>query len=155
MSASLPVTFVDLRPLSVSLPNLKTIGGSILRLPFADSRVASLSCLHVIEHIGLGRYGDPLDPQGTRKAAAELTRVLAPGGNLFVGAPVGRERVCFNAHRVHAPKTILTYFEPLELAEFSCVVGEGELREHVDPLTTDLGFSACGLFWFRKKKFSG
>jgi SAM-dependent methyltransferase len=155
LSASVPVTFVDCRPLNVNLPNLKTIAGSILRLPFADSSVPSLSCLHVIEHIGLGRYGDPLDPEGTKKAAAELVRVLAPGGSLFVGAPVGRERVCFNAHRVHLPKTILAYFAPLKLVEFSCVVGEGVFHEDVDPLTIDLGFAACGLFWFRKEKVPG
>ncbi len=155
LSASLPVTFVDFRPLKVTLPNVKTLTGSILELPFADGSVSSLSCLHVIEHIGLGRYGDPLDPQGTKKAAAELARVLAPGGNLFVGVPVGRERLCFNAHRIHAPRTILDYFASLKLREFSCVVGEGEFSGNVDPLTAPLGFSACGLFWFRKEGPSG
>jgi SAM-dependent methyltransferase len=151
LSASIPVTFIDIRPLKVRLANLRTAGGSILQLPLSDASVRSLSCLHVIEHVGLGRYGDPMDPSGSRKAGAELARVLAPGGNLFLGVPVGRERVCFNAHRVHAPKTILDYFKGLDLIEFSCVVGDGCYLERADPLSTDLGYAACGLFWFAKQ----
>lgn len=152
LSAAMPIIFLDIRPLVVSLSNFQSIAGSILQLPFADGGLPSLSCLNVIEHIGLGRYGDPFDPEGTRKAARELARVLAPGGNLFVGLPVGRERVCFNAHRVHTPQTVVRYFDGLKLSEFSCVVGEGDFREDVDPLTTDLGKGACGLFWFTRER---
>ena len=65
------------------------------------------------EHIGLGRYGDPLDPLGTRKAAAELQRVLAPGGQLLFSLPVGRPRVEFNAHRVHDPHEVASWFDGL------------------------------------------
>src|SRR5438093_844323 len=65
LSAVVPVTFLDYRPLEATLGGLRCIAGSILELPFADDSVASLSCLHVAEHIGLGRYGDPLDPTGT------------------------------------------------------------------------------------------
>lgn len=42
----------------------------------------------------------PLDPAGHEKAANELTRVLKPGGTLYIGTPVGQERVCFDAHRL-------------------------------------------------------
>ncbi|MCK4374302.1 MAG: DUF268 domain-containing protein [Candidatus Brocadiae bacterium] len=152
LSAAMPIIFLDIRPLVVSLSNFRSVAGSILQLPFADGGLPSLSCLHVIEHIGLGRYGDPFDPEGTKKAARELGRVLAVGGSLFVGVPVGRERVCFNAHRVHSPQTILRYFEDLTLVEFSCLVGEGIFHEGVDPYRTDLGKSACGLFWFKKER---
>lgn len=152
LSAAVPIVFLDIRPLEASLPNLRTAAGSLAHLPFSDGSVPSLSCLSVLEHIGLGRYGDPLDPQGTKRACRELARVLARGGNLFVGVPVGRERVCFNAHRVHSPQTILRYFEDLTLVEFSCVVGEGIFHEGVDPYRTDLGKSACGLFWFTRER---
>ncbi|MHC4481201.1 MAG: DUF268 domain-containing protein [Planctomycetota bacterium] len=150
LSAALPITFIDIRPLAAPLAGLHNVAGSLLQLPFGDGSIPSLSCLHVIEHVGLGRYGDPLDPAGTRKAARELSRVLAPGGNLFVGTPVGRERVCFNAHRVHALGTILDYFGDLKLVEFSCVVGDGDYFENTDPREADLGKSACGLFWFTR-----
>lgn len=152
LSAAIPITFVDIRPLVVPLSNVKSIAGSILTLPFHDNSIPSLSCLHVIEHIGLGRYGDKLDPKGTEKAARELTRVLSIGGNLFLSTPVGRERVCFNAHRIHSPKTIISYFERLDLIEFSCEDDSGKFREDVHPSEVESASYTCGLFWFIKKR---
>ena len=55
----------------------------------------------------MGRYGDPIDPEGWVVAVRELARILAPGGRLYLGTPIGRERVCFNSERVFSPKTIL------------------------------------------------
>ena len=111
LSAWVDTVFVDYRPLKVSLPGLSSVAGDILRLPFTDNSLYSLSCLHVIEHIGLGRYGDPIDPQGSIKAAYELQRIMRSGGKLFLSLPIGRERVCYNAHRVHAPDSVIRIFE--------------------------------------------
>lgn len=149
LSAVIPVTFIDYRPLEAPIEGLTNRSGDILDLPFADGSVESLSCLHVAEHIGLGRYGDPLNPHGTRKACAELRRVLAPGGNLYFAVPIGRPRVCFNAHRIHATETIVEYFRGLELVEFSGVHDNGRYVERVglDEFKDDE--YACGLFWFR------
>jgi hypothetical protein len=115
LSAQIETVFVDYRPLKVSLPGLTSIAGNILDLPFPDDSIDSLSCLHVIEHIGLGRYGDPIDPSGSIKAALELQRIVSRGGNIFLSVPIGRERVCFNAHRVHSAMTVLTLFPELTL----------------------------------------
>lgn len=150
LSAVLPVTFVDYRPLEACMEGLTNRSGDILNLPFVDGSVESLSCLHVAEHIGLGRYGDSLNPQGTRQACAELQRVLAPGGNLYFALPVGRPRVCFNAHRIHAPETILEYFTELELVEFSGVHDDGRYVERVSLHEFDSSRYACGIFWFQK-----
>ena len=152
LSASIPITFVDIRPFTIPLSNVRSLAGSILALPFADNSVSSLSCLHVIEHIGLGRYGDPLNPKGTEGAARDLVRVLAPGGNLFLSTPVGRERTCFNAHRIHSPRTILRYFNGLDLLEFSCEDDSGKFRENIDPLEVNGSNYSCGLFWFTKRE---
>ena len=57
ISAIVPVAFVDIRPLMVQLPRLRSVEGDLLALPFDNRSVASLSCLHVAEHVGLGRYG--------------------------------------------------------------------------------------------------
>jgi SAM-dependent methyltransferase len=144
------VTFVDLRPLRVDVPGLTTMQASIVALPFEANSVPSLSCLHVAEHIGLGRYGDPLDPLGTQKAAAELQRVLAPGGQLLFSVPVGHPRTCFNAHRVHSPRDVLHLFDELDLVEFSGVDDNGSFKRDrsLDELTRQT--YACGLFHFCK-----
>ncbi len=150
LTAIAKVTFIDIRPLVTDLENLDSRPGSILAMPYDDGAVPSLSCLHVAEHIGLGRYGDPLDPRGTAKACGELARVLAPGGNLYFGLPVGRPRVCFNAHRIHSPAQVLGYFEGLSLREFSLVDDGGRFLRNAD---MDAGARAkygCGLFHFTK-----
>lgn len=145
------VTFIDIRPLELKLDRYAGKKGSILTLPFNDSSVSSLSSLHVIEHVGLGRYGDPIDPDGTKKACRELQRIMAPGGNLYLSLPVGKSRTCFNAHRVHTPKQILEYFSGLKLAEFSVIDDQGNFRNKV--LLGD-GWDnleyGCGMFHFVK-----
>src|SRR5262249_35488597 len=117
LTTHLPVTFIDIRPLKAQVMQLSSLAADITNLPFRDGSIQSLSSLHVAEHIGLGRYGDALNPSGTRQACIELARVLAIGGNLFFSTPIGRERVCFNAHRIHNPTRILNYFGALELVE--------------------------------------
>lgn len=152
LSAGVKTVFVDYRPLRVRLSNFNSVAGDVVRLPFCDASVGSLSCLHVIEHVGLGRYGDSLDPDGSRAAAVELQRVLQPRGRLFLSAPVGRERVCFNAHRVHLPTTIQSYFQSLDLVSFSLVDDSGRFTENVH-LGSALGLEyGCGLFEFTKPR---
>jgi len=150
LSAIVPVIYLDYRLLKARLGNLECVGGSILALPYKDGSIESLSCLHVAEHIGLGRYGDPLDPYGTKKAACELTRVLAPGGNLFFALPIGMPRLCFNAHRIHSAKTICEYFSSLVLVEYSGVHDNGCFVEGVQLSEFQDSEYACGMFWFQK-----
>lgn len=141
-----PVTMVDIRPLDLRLDNLFFREGSILALPFPDDSVASLSSLCVVEHIGLGRYGDPLDPWGSEKAIAELKRVLKPGGDLLVSVPVDAVcRVYFNAHRAFTRQYLLECFKGLELREERYIYGR-ELLGDYDPAS---GFGT-GLFHLAK-----
>lgn len=152
LTAVTRVVFIDIRPLEAELEGLECRAGSILALPFEDASVESLSCLHVAEHVGLGRYGDPLDPEGTRKAAGELSRVLAVGGHLYFSVPVGRPRVCFNAHRIHAPAQILEYFGGLRLVEFSGVNDRGKFLERIDPEELAGCRYGCGFFHFIRER---
>lgn len=128
LSKVLPLTMVDIRPLSLKLEGLNFREGSILALPFADQSVESLSSLCVVEHIGLGRYGDPLDPNGTEKALAELKRVLKPNGNLYLSLPLDDEnKVFFNAHRAFQEDYLKKIFEPLEVVESRYIYGDSLL----------------------------
>jgi hypothetical protein len=150
LSAVLPVTFIDFRPLDAAMFGLTNLSGDITNLPLESGSVESISCLSVAEHIGLGRYGDPLNPGGTRLACAELRRVLAPGGNLYFALPVGKPRVCFNAHRVHKAETIVEYFQGLDLVEFSGVDDDGCYVEKADAHDFSRSYFATGMFWLRK-----
>jgi len=148
LSAHVPLIFVDYRPLQVRLAGLASVAGDITRLPFPDKSVVSLSSLHVIEHIGLGRYGDAIEPGGAIMGLRELQRVLADGGSLYLSTPVGRERVCFNAHRVFAPETIVGALPRLRLRRF-CYVGDDRNFYADAPLAEAAGQDyGCGLFEF-------
>jgi SAM-dependent methyltransferase len=150
MSAQVPTVFVDYRPLNVKLSNMLNVGGSIASLPFVTGSIKSLSCMHVLEHIGLGRYGDPIDPDGARKGAAELARVLAPGGRLYLTTPVGRERVCFNAHRVFSPTGLPELLPGLALRNFSWVDDAGGFNLLGRPDDAVADEYACGFYEFEK-----
>lgn len=150
LSAFAETVFVDYRPLNASLSGLTSLAGDILSLPFADNSIGSLSCLHVIEHIGLGRYGDPIDPEGSLKGAGELQRVVSSGGKLFLSLPIGRERICFNAHRVYAPASIPAMFPRMRLVEFSYVDDSGQFREGQSVSAVGQLEYGCGMFQFVK-----
>ena len=149
-TAVAPVKFVDIRPVKLDFDNFECIPGSILDLPFADSSVSSISCLHVAEHIGLGRYGDLLDPLGTIKACGELERVLKPGGRLYFALPVGKPATYFNAHRVHGSLQILEYFKNLKLLSFAAVGDDGRFYPQADLKDYTQAAYACGMFEFTK-----
>lgn len=150
LGAAVPVQFVEFRKVPIKLTGFDSVAGDLLDLPFSDNSIFSLSCLHVIEHVGLGRYGDPLDPMGTVKAARELCRVLRPGGQLLIGIPQGRPRICFNAHRVHDSTQVLAMFAGLRLLEFSGVNDQGEFLEGSTQAILDECEYGCGFYRFTK-----
>ena len=93
----------------------------------------SLSCLHTIEHFGLGRYGDPLDPLGHLKGLQQLKSMIAPGGCLYLSTPIGTERIEFNAHRIFSAATLLDWFgEGWEIEKFAMIDGTNQLIEDVN-----------------------
>lgn len=124
LSQFVPTTFVDIRPISVKLVGLKFKQGTILDLPFESDSVESLSSLCVAEHIGLGRYGDPLDAFGSEKAFKELWRVVAPGGHLLISVPVEEKNtVYFKAHRSFHPQYVKQFFPGGEVQEERYIYG--------------------------------
>ena len=82
----------------------------------------SLSCLHALEHFGLGRYGDPVRWDGYLIGFNNLLAVLKPGGKLYISVPIGRPRIEFNAHRVFSLSHLLKMFaDQLRVDNFSFV----------------------------------
>lgn len=149
-TAICPVTSIDIRPPSFTLPGLFFLKGDILKLPFESNTIAVLSCLHTIEHIGLGRYGDTINPNGFDDALYEIERVIAPGGCLILSMPVGKERVEFNAQRIMDPATCIVKLKHMQLIEFSVVNDKNEFVENEQPGKYSNAKYSCGLYLFKK-----
>lgn len=143
--------FLDIRPIQADIDNLELLEGEIEHLPFKDGSLESISCLHVVEHIGLGRYGDKLNIDGPEIACKELSRVVKPGGYLYLSTPIGRERICFNSHHVFNPFTIVEYCSDLELVDFSVVDDDGKLHKNMVIEDYQKNEYSLGLFKFLKK----
>jgi len=154
VSAFVPVKYYDYRPAYLQLNNLTSDAADLLKLPFETESINSLSCMHVVEHVGLGRYGDPLEPDGDLKAITELKRVLSAGGSLLFVVPVGKTKIMFNAHRIYSYEQIVNYFKGLHLKEFSLIPDkpeDGGLLYNVSKKEADSQNYGCGCFWFIKE----
>ena len=103
----------DVRPISNHIPGVIFKQADFMQssvaddLGIRDGYCDSLSCLHALEHFGLGRYGDPIDVHGYEKGIANLAKLLKPKGRLYLSTPIGRQRVEFNANWVFNPQTII------------------------------------------------
>jgi hypothetical protein len=147
----MPVTVVDVRPLDSHVPGLLFEQGNLVNLSrFPTGSVESISSLHTVEHVGLGRYGDDIDPDGWKKSLAELARVVKPTGRLYVSVPVGVERVKFNAHRIFSPHTVIAALSGLQVVRFDAVDDGGELRLDVNPGAFVDAHEALGIFEMTK-----
>ena len=67
--------------------------------PSFDSMISFSS----VEHSGLGRYGDQLNPWGDLITMARAWCLLKPGARAVVGVPAGKDTICFNAHKFYGP----------------------------------------------------
>lgn len=150
VSAFVPIDYFEYRPAHLTLTNLTSERADLTRLPFPTGSVESISCMHVVEHVGLGRYGDPLDPIGDLRAIKELARVLARGGSLLFVVPVGEPRVAFNAHRVYSYDQIAESFPGLRIEQFALVDDRGGFVVDADPSKVLDQQYGCGCWWFRK-----
>ncbi len=152
-SAIVPIDFYDYRPPDLHLDNVTVGHADLLNLPFPDRSLASLSCMHVVEHVGLGRYGDPLDAAGDRKAMRELARVVAAGGRLLFVVPMGRPRVVFNAHRIYGFDMIRDQFADLALEEFALITDgtfDHRFISDADPAMVEKLKYGCGCLLLRR-----
>ncbi len=151
------IEVMDIRTLdSIGHRNISFIKADLMDEKAIQGDMAdSVSCLHAIEHFGLGRYGDPLDPNGHLRGFNNLIRMLKAGGTLYISVPIGRtNEVHFNAHRVFHPRDILGWaVDPncLALERFDFVDDRGSLHEDIDVRTAELDVAyGCGIYTFEK-----
>jgi hypothetical protein len=102
------IEVLDIRPVPTRVPGIKFKQADLMK-PVAEMEgyCDSLSCLHALEHFGLGRYGDPIDPKGFERGLANMARLLRSGGVFYLSVPVGVERVEFNGYRVIDPRAVI------------------------------------------------
>ena len=153
LSAFFPSEYYEYRQPEIQLDNLLVASADLNDLPFSSNSINSLSCMHVVEHVGLGRYGDKLDYDGDLKAIREISRVLSKGGDLLFVVPVGQPKIMFNAHRIYSYDQIIVYFSDLQLMEFSLIPDNpksGGLIRNASKALSDSQEYGCGCFWFKK-----
>lgn len=152
---------IDIRPLASYIHNVEFLQADLMDAlpPELHDACDSLSCLHALEHFGLGRYGDPVRWGGHKIGFENLLSILKPGGKFYFSVPIGPQRIEFNAHRVFSIAHLLEIFDDrLRLDNFSYVDDRGDLRESVlldeHAIRTNCGCTyGCGIFELTKLNF--
>lgn len=147
----------DIRPVTSRIPGINFKQLDLMnssQLP--DDYCDSLSCLHALEHFGLGRYGDKIDPIGYISGFKNLTKLLRQGGIFYLSVPIGVPCVEFNAHRVFDPIEVINLSSEnhLLLIDFAWVDKNRELKKSNNPINdlqtlAQLPYS-LGIFTFAK-----
>ncbi|MFZ1388641.1 MAG: DUF268 domain-containing protein [Thiolinea sp.] len=149
----------DIRPITTNIPNIDFRQVDFMNeIPeYLVNYCDSISCLHALEHFGLGRYGDPIKPHGHKIALNNISKMLLPNGMLYLSVPIGQERVEFNANRVFNPLSIIEIAKDnkLSLLSFSWIKDRGYLVESTS-LTEDIDtlinqYYNLGIFQFIKE----
>ena len=151
------IDVLDVRDLQdTGHPRIRFIRADLMNEDKAlENMTDSVSCLHAIEHFGLGRYGDPLNPNGHKLGFNNILRMLKPGGTLYISFPIGKSNeIHFNAHRVFHPQDIFGWTNGsnrIELLRFDYVDDAGNLNQNIDITATELNVNfGCGIYSFRK-----
>lgn len=152
------IEVLDIRPVTSSIRNMRFLQADMMKnVETLRACTDSLSCLHALEHFGLGRYSDPIDPRGHFKGFQSLINMLQPGGTLYLSFPIGVPVVEFNAHRVFGPAEVLTWpgADALELKAFDFIDDAGKLYENVGMSEIDARCSGlqhgCGVYTFSRR----
>ncbi len=152
------IEIFDIRPIKSTVKNIVYKQANLMLLPDNMRECTdSLSSLHVIEHFGLGRYGDPIDVDGHLKAINNLHSMLIPNGRFYFSVPIGKQRIEFNAHRIFSVKYLLQILDDrFTIAGFHYIDDKGDLFENVNLSEDSVGHNfncsyGCGIFELIKK----
>jgi len=148
------IEVLDFRPLlSCGHKQIKFMQADLMSLDSQLYEITdSLSCLHAIEHFGLGRYGDPVNPDGHLEGFINLHKMLKPDGKLYISFPIGENSVYFNAHRVFEPREILKWSKGLfKLERFDYVDDRGDLHQNQSLENVPSLTYGCGIYTMKKE----
>jgi hypothetical protein len=151
------IEVIDIRPMGSHIRNVRFVQADLMRGTHGlAASTDSLSCLHALEHFGLGRYGDPIDPSGHLKGFRSLIELLKPRATFYLSFPIGRPTVEYNAHRVFDCQEVLSWpgSELLRLDRFDFVDDKGAAHENIG-LDAMRGQCAqlkhgCGIYTFTR-----
>lgn len=152
------VEVFDVRPITTQVPGVRFRQADLMQpVEGMTGYCDSLSCLHALEHFGLGRYGDPVDPKGFELGLANMAALLRRDGVFYLSVPIGVARVEFNGQRVFDPQAMIDLAEAnaLELRELTVIRQGGKVEAlGLDGLrNSDLASQryALGMFTFAKR----
>lgn len=154
------IEVIDFRALKSEISNIKFLQSDLMEDNIIRHNITdSISCLHALEHFGLGRYGDPVNIDGYRIGFCNIAKMLKPLGKFYFAVPIGPQRIEFNAHRVFNLTTLLDLFfkNNLSVLAFSYVDDRGNLHKNIQ-LTDDLIKAnyncsyGCAIFILQKKE---
>lgn len=162
ISAVVDLETVDVRPTQPPMDMFKSRKGAMTSLPYPDESVQALSSLCVLEHIGLGRYGDPIGYNLDRDAATELGRIIMSGGHLILSTMLGKKSIQFDAGRVYDMDSLISMFPSFEISDtliYDMHTLEKVTEEEAYKISSDCSTANdhCRIFiciHFRKKEMS-
>ena len=149
----------DIRPLYIQSEYVQHLQIDLMdnfTVKSIQHKYLSISCLHVLEHLGLGRYGDPIDVDGHLKALKNITSLLDPDGRLYISFPISKySRLEFNAHRVFSKDYAERWFQSigLSIVDFKCIADDGyfvDEKELSSQLFLENLVYGCGIWTLTK-----
>ena len=128
------IELLDIRDVKSKIPNVSFKQADLMNAESIESNYCdSISCLHALEHFGLGRYGDPIDPDGHLKGYKNITKMLISGGTFYFSVPIGPQRIEFNGHRVFSlPYLLKMVSQDYDVVSFSYIDDLFHLHQDVD-----------------------
>ncbi len=152
------IEVLDVRDLHIAIPTIRFTRADLSAKNFSLSDYCdSLSCLHALEHFGLGRYGDPINYEGHLPGWKNMASMLKKNGKFYFSVPIGEQRIEFNAHRVFSLSYLLKLFEQYyRIDSFAYISDGGEFIANaaLDAAAINNNFGChygCGIFELTKR----
>lgn len=85
------VYVVDTREYHEKHPNITSVKKDINSVDFSENDLDEITCVSVLEHIGMSAYGDPAYKAGDEMTIKKFTHILKSSGRLLITMPFAGE----------------------------------------------------------------